>query len=167
MQNRYNFLIIAVQSVIIVLLLIYLAFNISNTAKDEMVEGSTCGIAELHKECLERNDSLATLLQEIRITNAVPPFLDKKQVRDLIKNGLNNPVQDLRNDLISGPEIIGASPVLGGKMGFYFRDGIHILNKKWVLAYFEDGHMAGALLLRYEVEQNGFIIWEVIDEIIY
>ncbi len=160
MQRKLKDVIIAVQSVIIALLLVYLVLTIDDTTKVGVME-------ELFETCLERNDSLSALLQEIRITNAIPPFLDKKQVEDLEKQGLNNPVEDLRNDLISDPDLIGTSPVLGGEMGFYFRDGIHILNKKWVFAYFEDGHIAGGLLLRYDIEEGGNIRWEVIDEIIY
>jgi hypothetical protein len=52
-------------------------------------------------------------------------------------------------------------------MGFYFYDGIHILNEKWVFAYFEDGHIAGAMLLRYEIDEDGNIGWEVLDETPY
>ena len=167
MQKKSGFIIIAVQSGIIVMLLVYFVFTIGDTAKIEMLEDRIVSMEELHKTCIKRNDSLSTLLQEIRITRAIPPFLDKRQVEDLEKKGLNNPVENLRNDLISDPDLIGTSPVLGGEMGFYFRDGIHILNKKWVFAYFEDGHIAGALLLRYEIEHDGHIRWEVIDEIIY
>ena len=167
MRDRSGFLIIVIQSVIIASLLIYLVFSFGDDDKIARLEERIVEMEEREASFIRRNDSLSLLLQEIRIVKAIPPFLDKRQVEDLARKGLANPVEDLRSDLISDPDLIGASAVLGGQMGFYFRDGIHILNKRWVFAYFEDGHLAGAMLLRYDIDKEGRIIWEVIDEIIY
>jgi len=167
MRDRSGFFIIVIQSVIIASLLIYLVFSIGDEDKIARLEERVVEIEEREASFIRRNDSLSLLLQEIRIVKAIPPFLDKRQVEDLVRKGLANPVEDLRSDLISDPDLIGTSAVLGGQMGFYFRDGIHILNKRWVFAYFEDGHLAGAMLLRYDIDEEGRIKWEVIDEIIY
>ena len=167
MRDRSGFLIIVIQSVIIASLLIYLVFSFGDKDKIARLEKKIVEMEEREASFIRRNDSLSLILQEIRIKNSIPPFLDRRQVEDLAMKGLANPVEDLRNDLISDPDLIGASAVLGGQMGFYFRDGIHILNKRWVFAYFEDGHLAGAMLLRYDIDKEGRIIWEVIDEIIY
>lgn len=167
MLKKPGIVIIAAQSVIIALLLIYLVLSVEDRVRiDEL--SSELARSEVYREaCLERNDSLFQVLQQIRITNAVPPFLDKWQLEELEKRGLGDPVNDLRNDLVSKPSLIRATPVLGGKMGFYFSDGIHILNKRWVLAYFEDGHVSGALLLKYEIGEGGGISWELLDDVIY
>jgi hypothetical protein len=77
---------------------------------------------------------------------------------------LADPVEDLRGSLVNNPDLIGRSGVLGGKMGFYFRDGIHILNHRWVLAYYEDGHVDGAILLRYSIGENGIVCWDILDD---
>ena len=167
MRDRSGFLIIVIQSVIIASLLIYLVFSFGDEDKIARLEERILEMEKREASFIRRNDSLSLLLQEIRIVKAIPPFLDKRQVEDLAMKGLANPVEDLRNDLISDPDLIGVSAVLGGQMGFYFRDGIHILNKRWVFAYFEDGHLAGAMLLRYDIVEEGRIRWEVIDEIIY
>ena len=164
MQEKSKFLLIVVQSAVIVILLVWLVFTLGD---DDLVclSAEEFGeMQELQEACLFRNDSISLLLQKIRITGAVPPFLDQRQIENLQKKGLANPVDDIRDDLAADPDLIRTSPVLGGRMGFYFRDGIHILNERWVFAYFEDGHVAGALLLRYELGPGGQITWEVLDE---
>jgi len=45
----------------------------------------------------------------------------------------------------------------------FFKDEIYVLTSKWVLAYFEDGHIAGKILLEYSVGDNGAISWQVIQ----
>jgi hypothetical protein len=47
-------------------------------------------------------------------------------------------------------------------MNFYDDSKIWVLTKKWVLAYFEDGHIAGYLLLKYEVTESGKINWKTL-----
>jgi len=81
----------------------------------------------------------------------------------LQKKGLQDPVNDLVSDLQQHPELIPHGGVLGGTMGFGFPDKIHVLTDRWVLAYFEDGHIAGWMLLEYQVARGGRITWRVID----
>jgi hypothetical protein len=49
--------------------------------------------------------------------------------------------------------IIPQEGVLGGTMHFT-EEGIQVMNRNWVLAYFEDGHNAGNALLTYTIN-NG------------
>jgi hypothetical protein len=163
-ESSYLTLIIT-QTVVILILLVYLVFSIGDGYKITMLEQQVERMEDFTSACIMRNDSLSVLLQEIRISNSVPPFLDKRQIGFLREKGLSEPVNQLRDDLISRPELISRPGVHGGTAGFYFRDGIHILNTSWVFAYFEDGHVDGALLLRYSVGRNGSISWEVLDEI--
>ena len=162
MNERSKTYLIIAQTLFIVLLLLYLLSSLSYRSR---VSDLKDHIVRLQDACMERNDSLAVLLQEMRIKHAVPPFLDKVQVEYLEKRGLNNPVADLRDDLIANPDLISKSGVLGGRMGFFFRDGIHILNHRWVFAYFEDGHIEGSMLLKYEIDEKGRISWDVLDEL--
>ena len=119
------------------------------------------------REYEQRIDSLERTLEELRVVKEVPPFLDERQIKNLRKKGLDDPVKDLREDLMEDPDLITQEGVLGGTMGFYFSEGIHVLNERWVLAYFEDGHVGGAMLLRYDVLPGGDIKWEVIDDWTY
>jgi len=85
------------------------------------------------------------------------------ELEDLKKKGLEDPIPDLIADLQKHPELISQEGVLGGTMAFGFPEKIHILTERYVLAYFEDGHIAGWMLLEYGVARGGKITWRVID----
>jgi hypothetical protein len=167
MNTKPGYILIIVQSVIIALLLMYLVLSPGGQDIIPTLESRAAELERRMANCAERNDSLAVLLQEISITGAIPPFLDQKQLENLVDKGLTDPVSEIRQDLVERSGLIDMESVHGGKMGFYFHDGIHILNEKWVFAYFEDGHIAGAMLLRYEINEDGSLRWEVLDETPY
>ena len=84
-------------------------------------------------------------------------------IEQLQKKGLRDPVGDLVSDLQEHPELIPHGGVLGGTMAFGFPEKIHVLTDRYVLAYFEDGHIAGWILLEYQVARGGRITWRRID----
>jgi hypothetical protein len=117
-------------------------------------------VAEANEENLRLQMHLARYLdREVQVPAAAG--LTNAQVRHLQRLGLANPVERLREDLLAQPELIPHEPVLGGRMHF-LPDGVHALNDRWVLAVFEDGHIRGQALLRYEVAY-GNITWQVVD----
>ena len=83
-------------------------------------------------------------------------------IQAMKKKGLPDPVNQIIADLKRHRELIPYKGVLGGTMNFYDNSKIWVLTKKWVLAYFEDGHVAGYLLLEYEVTQDGKISWKTV-----
>ncbi|MFC6997552.1 hypothetical protein [Rufibacter roseus] len=86
--------------------------------------------------------------------------LSNGDVQRLKRKGLKNPEADLMNDLMRKQKsLLTTSGTMGGTMAI--RD-IRILNDRHALAYFEDGHNGGHLLLRYSVE-NGNISWTRLD----
>ncbi len=84
------------------------------------------------------------------------------EIQRLQERGLEDPVNDLRDDLMGHPELIPYEGVLGGTMGFV-RSRIALLSLRWVYAEFEDGHIAGRCLLEYDVAPGGRITWRVIE----
>mgnify|MGYP000976640784 CR=1 FL=1 len=74
--------------------------------------------------------------------------------------------QEIIDDLTKHSELIPYKGVLGGKMDFYNKENIFVISDKWVLAYFEDGHIGGNMLLGYSVE-NENIFWKVIDSYLF
>ena len=80
---------------------------------------------------------------------------------DLKKAGLRDPVNQLRNDLVAHPELIGIPGGLGGTMRFY-APAVALLNSRWVFARFDDGHSEGSCLLEYHVAKDGTIQWKVL-----
>jgi hypothetical protein len=108
-------------------------------------------------------DSLKISLEHFRKERGNLELLSHEKLIGLTKKGLKDPVAEIVADLRKHPELIPYKGVLGGSMGFYYEGEIHILSSKWVLAYFDDGHIAGILLLKYEVSDEGKISWKVID----
>ncbi|MBA9075427.1 MULTISPECIES: hypothetical protein [Rufibacter] len=86
--------------------------------------------------------------------------LSQSDIDRLKKKGLKNPEADLMNDLMRKQKsVLTAQGSMGGTMAI--RD-IRILNDRYAMAYFEDGHNGGHLLLRYAVN-NGTITWTRLD----
>jgi len=83
-------------------------------------------------------------------------------IRAMQKKGLKDPVDDIVSDLKQHGEIIPFKATMGGTMNFYDRSKIWILTNRWVLAYFEDGHNGGYLLLEYQIAPGGKIIWKIL-----
>ncbi|ANB01945.1 hypothetical protein [Ectothiorhodospira sp. BSL-9] len=116
-------------------------------------------VQQAHQEIL----ALQMRLNEITAGQVEQPAvvgLTQGQERRLRRLGLNQPREDLLNDLVQQPELIDHDPVLGGTL-FFVPDETHILNDRWVLATFEDGHVRGQMLLEYEVA-FGTIDWRVL-----
>lgn len=87
--------------------------------------------------------------------------LSASEVNQLKQRGLENPESDLRKDLLANQKKVLSVPgTLGGTMAI--RD-VRVLNARHALAYFEDGHNGGHMVLRYEVKPGGRISWTVLD----
>jgi catechol 2,3-dioxygenase-like lactoylglutathione lyase family enzyme len=93
-----------------------------------------------------------------------PPQMSKKTMEGRYPLlGLNDrTINDLKKDLMKHPELIPFKGEVGGKMDFYSEEFIHILSNDWVYAYFEDGHIAGQMLLKYRMD-GGKITWKVLQ----
>ncbi|GAB3535440.1 hypothetical protein GCM10027443_24550 [Pontibacter brevis] len=130
-------------------------------------------VEEIDAELAQRNqavDSLEDIMLPPDTMELVPPggaaFVDElgtlseSDIRRLQQKGLQNPETDLMNDLNrKQSRLIPAEGTLGGTMAI--RDS-RILNDRYALAYYEDGHTGGYMLLKYTVS-NGNINWNVID----
>ncbi|RPI73120.1 MAG: hypothetical protein EHM47_06755 [Ignavibacteriales bacterium] len=114
-------------------------------------------------ELTARNDNLNKLLHNGKDESLNNISLTSWDIERLKKKGLSNPVRDIITDLTEHTKLIPYEGVLGGTMRFYDRE-IRILNSKWVFAYFEDGHIAGEMLLEYNVDNDGTINWKRIAE---
>ena len=93
------------------------------------------------------------------------PTNDPEIVKELERKGIKGGSNQIINDLLKHNELIPFEGILGGKMAFR-KDKIFVISDRWVLAYFEDGHISGNMLLRYNVK-NGVIIWKVIDSYVF
>lgn len=69
----------------------------------------------------------------------------------------------LKQDLLTRQDLIPFDGVLGGTMGFHTTDNMYLLSERWVFAQFDDGHIAGSMLLEYKVREDGSVAWEVLE----
>jgi len=83
-------------------------------------------------------------------------------IQAMKRAGLKDRLKDIISDLKRHRELIPYEGSMGGTMNFYGRSKMWILTKKWALAYFEDGHNGGYLLLEYEVTKGGGINWKTL-----
>lgn len=131
-------------------------------------------VAAIDKELEEQTEASDSAEQELMLPpdtmDLVPPggaaFVDElgslsqSDAQRLKQKGLQNPESDLMNDLNrKQTKLTPAAGTLGGTMAI--RDS-RILNDRYAMAYYEDGHNGGYMLLKYEV-RNGNITWKVID----
>jgi hypothetical protein len=104
-------------------------------------------------------DTLRVHLDRLTDLLRSKPGLTSLDVERLREKGLEDPVADIEASLQEEKDLIPYEGVMGGTMDFY---EIHVLTSRWVLAYFEDGHVGGYMLLEYDVSQSGDISWKFI-----
>lgn len=104
--------------------------------------------------------SLVAQLETARA--AIPPA----EIAALKRKGLTHPITQLRAALLKYPPRIPQQGVLGGTMGFHDADDIRFLGDGWVFAGFDDGHITGKALLRYEVSEGGKISWKLVGSVL-
>lgn len=86
--------------------------------------------------------------------------LDESDIEDLRRQGLQDPPKQLRQSLISHPELIPFPGALGGTMMILPDDRIALLKSPYAFAEFDDGHIDGVMLVKYEVLPGGRIEWK-------
>lgn len=68
----------------------------------------------------------------------------------------------IKEDLMKNSAIINISGIKGGSFAFYDKSGISVLNERWVIAKFDDGHINGEMVLEYKIMQDRSIKWKKI-----
>ncbi len=66
------------------------------------------------------------------------------------------------DELAKRKELFPWQGVLGGTFGLYDKSRVWFVGPKWCLAYIEDGHIGGYILLRYHITPKG-IEWQLLD----
>lgn len=123
---------------------------------------------EMQNEQLQKLDSL---IDDVLTSGSSEPIdqhsreissITEFEILQLRKLGLENPVSDLKNDIMLKSDLIQFDGVLGGTMRILSHDSIALLHGGWAYAVFEDGHISGGMLLEYSVHQ-GVIEWKILQ----
>lgn len=86
------------------------------------------------------------------ITNETDSWFDNStEGKHLLDSGIKNPKEFIINSLKQQPELVPAEPVLGGRMRF---TRVQLLGRDCLIAYYEDGHIAGRAIYSFVLE-NG------------
>ena len=119
--------------------------------------------ADENKKVLERRiETLDKRIQKMRDEVIGISSMSKEAAREMRAKGLSNPEQNIISDLMKHSELIRQKPISGGRMGFYDRKKIFVLNEHFVYAHFSDGNFHGTMILEYDVSDNAEISWKVL-----
>ncbi len=153
--KRYEYLKLGIMGFLFIMSVLLLARTI-------YLDNQVGELRDRYNAVHSRLDSLRLELHQTAEAAESPHFLGFHDLQILKNRGLSNPVNQLKSDLMNHPELIPHSGTHGGSMRFY-RQHIYILTSRWAMAYFDDGHIAGYMLLSYEINTDGTIDWSVMD----
>ena len=74
-----------------------------------------------------------------------------------------DPREEALEDLLSRKDLLPWEGVVGGTMRIPGKSDIWFLGPSWCMAYIEDGHIGGYMLLSYEITGPGRIRWKLLD----
>lgn len=140
-------------------------WNLRMRAKINYYQQNEVADGQQMDSLVSRYDSLLVVVERLESSNQIQgetDLLSRIEINKLQRMGLRDPVNTIKEDLLKNSDLIPYEGSLGGTMDFYSRENIAILNEKWVLAYFEDGHNAGEAILEFSFS-NGELKWNVLD----
>ncbi|WP_139024307.1 hypothetical protein [Desulfosporosinus sp. OT] len=114
-------------------------------------------LLQQHRDDAIQAAELKSEIEKLKLANN-----DQVTMLELQRKGFTGQLKDIVADLKMHSELIPYKGILGGAMGFYDDNNIYVLTNRWVFACFEDGHISGCMLLRYDIN-NGSISWKVIN----
>lgn len=154
MKHSYHILF----EIILIFILAILFFRYQQIKKDR--DALQASKKRLDFELRLRSDSMTELQgAQHYLTELSDSLFDKTDINYFSRRGLKNPEKTLLNSLYQQQQLIPAEAVLGGQMKIWYAV---LLSRNWALAYFEDGHKAGNMLVKYTVT-DGDIQWELIE----
>lgn len=171
-ENRFGTVVSRKERFIwIVLCLLILMIAVTTISKYEkdltMAEKNVLDFEKAKSSWVEREEMLNLELTDLRAQldarDKSFKILPSSQQELLAKlNGMDLRVGQnlIIDDLLKHNDLIPVQGVLGGTMAF-LKEEIFVITDKWVIAYFEDGHIGGNMLLEYSIS-NGSISWGVL-----
>ena len=83
--------------------------------------------------------------------------------RELQRKGIRNPEAYIDSSLRSDPGLIPIEGTLGGTMHF---GRVQLLSDQWLIADYDDGHVRGLAIYRFEVDSNKRVQFEIIRSMV-
>lgn len=135
-----------VRAILLIILPILLAGCQNEQREVENMETVLDSLSRALEAETSRNDSLMQIRSAEGSTNDIPVYF--KREFDTIEN----PESYIANALRQQREKIPIEAVLGGNMEYR---QIEVLTEDWVLAVYDDGHVQGKSIFKYELQKDG------------
>lgn len=135
-----------------ILMLSIALVNCSGTEQETTQPATTVDSLQTKLQAIKtERDSLREILASDSVVSDTW-FYPDSDGRPFIEQGIDKPEQYIADALRERPELIPLDPVLGGTMRFIH---IKVLGSQWVVAAYEDGHITGKTLYKYELQDDG------------
>lgn len=118
-------------------------------------------VRQVAQTAVEYDALLAAQRKEIEQLKSRSFTLPDHVIAHLAQNGFSSPHM-LLETLGDNNDIIPVEGVLGGTMRWW-PDLSVVLDTRFAIGYFEDGHIMGYGLLEYSFDADGTPVWKVID----
>lgn len=107
----------------------------------------------------EENTYLKSQLNEIDLVSHSEDeiYFNREKFKSF---GIENSSEYIEKQLTEHTDLIPLKALLGGTMRY---TQIKVLNEKWILAHYEDGHIAGQSIYKYDLNKNGDIDFTLLD----
>lgn len=112
----------------------------------------------------KKNDSLNAKLEIakeaiVTLQNSYDWYDDEFDNTDFKNKGIKNPKEFIINDLSKKTDLIPMKATLGGKMTF---GHIQLLGSKFLIAFYEDGHVEGKSIYQYKLNNSGQLEFKIV-----
>ncbi|CAG9620390.1 hypothetical protein [Sutcliffiella rhizosphaerae] len=170
-RPRFNINIPVVSTVLMLMLLISSSayFYLNNKSNEQQTSALISQLENENKKLeaelmtQENSDGLIVDVEDVVIEpNAFP---EESRI-ELEKLNYEGDIEDIKEKVLEQTELIPYEPVLGGVMAFR-KDRVKVLSHEWVFAPFDDGHIGGHLLLKYEIKNGEITDWEVVASYLF
>ncbi|HKK20687.1 MAG TPA: hypothetical protein VJ983_04375 [candidate division Zixibacteria bacterium] len=152
---------------VLVLLVSAAFFFIKAYRLQQQVYDTSKQLLDLDNKLSEQQQTIASLSQVIRNdsgkTVQLVPVFTSSELTDLSAKGIKDPYSEISADLLKHPEVIPPSSKAGGAFTFGSPTRICLLGPDRVWAYVDNGRVGRAILFRYEVADDGSIVWKALE----
>ena len=125
--------------------------------KEDLIKQVAQTAVEYEAKLDVQKNELDTLKKQLEMSYTLPDYV----ISRLNDHGYKSPLE-LLETLKDQNALIPVQGVLGGTMRWWPDQSV-VLNERFVFGYFEDGHILGYGLLEYTFDNNGSLVWKLID----
>ncbi|HOC82171.1 MAG: hypothetical protein BWY01_01758 [Synergistetes bacterium ADurb.Bin155] len=124
------------------------------------------GLSEQNRVLRETLQKATEEIQRVKEKGPVKGFtgdIPQPDWEGLKKEGRTDPRGRLVEDLLARDDLIPWEGIHGGTMKIYDPSLVWFAGPRWCVAWAEDGHIGGFMLLRFDEDDDGNLEWRLLD----